>query len=226
MKHQNYYKYPRTYHVPWSNCEDESDKVLKSTRHFSGKQIIVTEKMDGENTSLYKDHIHARSIDSAYHWSRTWVKDFWKNFAHQIPDGYRLCGENMFAVHSIIYTSLPSYFLLFSVWNEEVCLSWEDTKQFVKELENVSIEFVPVLYEGEYSQKILKELAEQIDDKKSEGYVVRLADSFTYDQFDKSVAKYVRENHVQTDSHWMRTGKEMNMLKVRKSSTQKREEDL
>ena len=32
--------------------------------------------------------------------------------------------------------------------------------------------------------------------------VVRLACSFTYDEFSKSIAKYVRPNHVQTDKHW------------------------
>ena len=35
-----------------------------------GKQVIVTEKMDGENTSMYRHRIHARSIDSLPHPSR------------------------------------------------------------------------------------------------------------------------------------------------------------
>ena len=38
-----------------------------------------------------------------------------------------------------------------------------------------------------------------------EGYVVRLADRFTYAQFKQSVAKWVRPNHVQTDQHWMQS---------------------
>jgi hypothetical protein len=36
-----------------------------------------------------------------------------------------------------------------------------------------------------------------------EGYVIRLADSFHYKNFQKSVVKYVRKNHVKTDKHWM-----------------------
>jgi hypothetical protein len=35
-----------------------------------------------------------------------------------------------------------------------------------------------------------------------EGYVVRLASSFKFDDFNKSVAKFVRKNHVQTNEHW------------------------
>ncbi len=35
-----------------------------------------------------------------------------------------------------------------------------------------------------------------------EGYVVRLAGGFHYRAFRRSVAKYVRKDHVQTDDHW------------------------
>lgn len=38
---------------------------------------------------------------------------------------------------------------------------------------------------------------------KHEGYVIRNADGFKYEDFASNVAKYVRANHVQTDSHWM-----------------------
>jgi hypothetical protein len=48
-----------------------------------------------------------------------------------------------------------------------------------------------------------------------EGYVVRLADSFTADNFQHSVAKFVREDHVQTDEQWTRTGGELNMLRIK-----------
>ena len=36
-----------------------------------------------------------------------------------------------------------------------------------------------------------------------EGYVVRLAGRFAYADFARSVAKWVRSGHVQTDQHWM-----------------------
>jgi dihydroneopterin aldolase len=32
---------------------------------------------------------------------------------------------------------------------------------------------------------------------------VRLEDAFDYRDFRRSVAKFVRKNHVQTDEHWM-----------------------
>ncbi|MGY5343347.1 RNA ligase family protein [Paenibacillus glucanolyticus] len=37
---------------------------------------------------------------------------------YRIPEGYRICAENVYAKHSLLYSALPSYFLLFSVWKE------------------------------------------------------------------------------------------------------------
>jgi hypothetical protein len=80
------------------------DIKLKTFDMFKGKEVVVTEKMDGENTTMYRDHIHARSLDSAYHPSRTWVNNLWGKINYLIPEEVRLCGENMFWVHSIVYT--------------------------------------------------------------------------------------------------------------------------
>ena len=42
-------KYPRTFHLPWSPGATSDDKMLKSIEHFIGKEVVITEKMDGEN---------------------------------------------------------------------------------------------------------------------------------------------------------------------------------
>ena len=38
-----------------------------------------------------------------------------------------------------------------------------------------------------------------------EGFVVRNADSFNYNDFDKNVGKYVRYQHLKTDANWSKT---------------------
>lgn len=192
----NAIKYPRTHHVPWSLSKTNDDKTLSSVDHFQGKHVVVTEKMDGENTTMYNNNIHARSIDSANHPSRNWVKQFHASIAHNIPDDMRICGENLFAKHSIHYTNIKSYFYAFSVWENLICLSWEDTQFYLNELGILS---VPVLYNGMFDEELIR----NIDITGKEGYVIRLADSFLYSDFSKSVAKFVRKNHVQTESHWM-----------------------
>lgn len=69
-------KYPRTPHLPWSPGASSDDVLLIDSQMFSGKQIVISEKMDGENTTLYTDHLHARSLDSRHHPAKTWVKQW------------------------------------------------------------------------------------------------------------------------------------------------------
>lgn len=155
--------------------------------------------MDGENTTMYRDNIHARSLDSRGGEDRTWVKNFWSTFSYKIPENYRICGENLWGKHSIYYQDLKSYFYGFSIWNENLCLSWEETEIF---FEDLGICSVPVLYKGIWNENLIRNLSNNLDLEEKEGYVVRLADEFLYEKFDHYVAKFVRSNHVQTDDHW------------------------
>lgn len=198
---EQYYKYPRTYHVPWSLGSTSDDKFMEDTSSFIGKTIIITEKMDGENTNMYSDRIHARSIDSKHHDSRNWVKGLWGQIKNEIPDGWRICGENLYAKHSLYYEGLSSYFMVFSIWNEKnECLSWEDT---IGICDILSLEMVPVIGKMVYDEGYLKNLANTFETSKKEGYVIRNADSFHFDDFALNVGKWVRPKHVTTDQHWM-----------------------
>ncbi len=197
-----YIKYGRTFHLPHSPGLHDDDKALKDYSNFEGRRVVITLKMDGENTSGYSDgHIHARSIDSRGGEDRAWVKKFLsENVCYNLPEGWRVCGENVWAEHSIHYDSLPSYFLGFSIWNERnVCLNWEDTKEW---FEILGIKRVPILHDGAFDLGILRDIEKELDLQKDEGYVIRIADSFKYGDFRKSVAKWVRPNHVQTVRHW------------------------
>ncbi len=205
-------KYPRTMHLPWSRSYTDDDRILRTTDHFAGKEVIITEKMDGENTSMYRDGIHARSIDSKDHASRHAVKTLHGAVQYLIPEGWRLCGENVYAKHSLFYSELPSYFMLFSVWNDQnICLSWDETVEWAQELRLAT---VPVLYRGQWSEAAAKECYTTLSrcGGEQEGYVVRLAEAFSYNSFPESVAKFVRKNHVQTDQHWLSKPIEPNLL--------------
>lgn len=197
-----YVKYERTFHLPHSPGIHDDDKALKDYSNFEGRRVIITMKMDGENTTCYSDgHVHARSIDSRGGEDRAWVKKFLiENVCFNLPEGWRVCGENLWAEHSIHYDNLPSYFLGFSIWNEQnFCLDWEETKEY---FDLLGIKRVPILYDGPFELDMLKRIEAQLDFKKDEGYVIRIADGFKYGDFRKSVAKYVRAGHVQTTKHW------------------------
>lgn len=208
----SFVKYPRSVHLPWSEGQTKDDRTLTDCSHFEGQEVIVTEKLDGENTTLYRDYVHARSIDGRNHWSRNWVKNLQGRIGYEIPDGWRFCGENLRAKHSIKYENLESYFYLFSIWNERnECLPWDEMVAYAEMLE---LAVVPVLYRGPWDEKKIKELYSDSVRDTMEGYVVRLAGGYHYRDFGKSLAKFVRKNHVNPENHhWMFTASETNDLK-------------
>ncbi len=198
-----YIKHPRTFHLPWSESISKDDRVITNFAHFIGKRVIVTIKMDGENTTCYNDHMHARSVDSDNHPSRNWAKNFSSKFAADIPDDFRICCENVYATHSIRYNALATYLFGFSVWQGLTCLAWDDTIEW---FELLGIQPVEVRYDGIYDETKIKACFSDQDWNVCEGYVIRLADKFEYREFRNSVAKFVRRNHLTTSPHnWLHT---------------------
>ena len=196
-----YFKYLRTMHLPWSPGTTSDDKIMHDITPLLGKTVVITEKMDGENTNMYSDRIHARSIDSKDHDSRHWVKGLWGSIKNEIPDGWRICGENLYAKHSLYYEELPTYFMVFSIWNENnVCLSWDETVSICGMLNLVHVPVIDIIT---FDEGYLRKLSNNLDLTKTEGYVVRNIESFGYDEFGDNVAKWVRAKHVTTDEHWM-----------------------
>lgn len=196
----NRVKFPRTWHLPWSPGKTKDDRVIPSTSIFEGKEVVVTEKMDGENSTVYSDYCHARSLDSDGDKgpSSAFLKNLTSQIGWMIPEDWRVCGENLFIKHSIFYSRLPSHFLMFSIWNNKnEALSWDETVEWAQLL---GLETVDVLYRGIYDEDEIQNLPIL----GMEGYVVRTANGFQYGNYRKSVAKYVRAGHVQTSHHWKR----------------------
>ncbi|WP_079403771.1 RNA ligase family protein [Streptomyces sp. 3211] len=190
--------YPRTPHLPWSPGASADDVRAVGLAGLAGREVVVTEKLDGENTTLYADGLHARSLDSAHHPSRAWVKGLQGRIGAGIPAGWRVCGENMYARHSIPYEDLDSWFYGFSVWDGENCLDWDRTVRFLRGL---GVPTPRVLWRGTFDERALRRL--KLDTARQEGYVVRTADGFAREEFGGCVAKWVRGGHVQTGTHWM-----------------------
>ncbi|MGW5344650.1 RNA ligase family protein [Streptomyces sp. NPDC004050] len=190
--------YPRTPHLPWSPGTTADDVRAAGLAGLAGREVVVTEKLDGENTTLYADGLHARSLDSGHHPSRAWVKGLQSRIGAGIPAGRRVCGENLYARHSIPYEDLDSWFYGFSVWDGEHCLDWDRTVRF---LHGLGVPTPRVLWRGVFDERALRRL--RVDTARQEGYVVRTSAGFDRADFGRCVAKWVRGGHVQTDTHWM-----------------------
>ena len=182
-------KYPRTPYLTISGSIAEGDRsIAENMLAFAdGRDIAITEKMDGESTSLYRDGMHARSTSSGNHTSRDWLKAAHAGFRHPLADGERVIVENLYAQHSISYTDLPSYANVIAViYKTDTVYSWDDTVLYA---ETIGLPTVPVLYRGPYTSEIIRDTIAALDTSRQEGIVVRTAAEFPYPEFGTHVAK-------------------------------------
>ena len=202
-------KYPRSLHLPWSLGGTSDDKRAKDVAGLLGVEIVITEKCDGSNLTYTRDAVYARShAGPPAHRSFDLAKATHARIAHQIPRGLSVFCEYCYAVHSIVYEALPGYSLLFAVRDDEARTFWDWDLTVALAVE-LNLPTVPLLFRGEVSKEgelvaLTERLAKEpsVWGGKREGLVVRLASSFAEADFGKSLAKWVRKDHVQTDEHW------------------------
>lgn len=209
----NRVKYPRTWHLPWSPGFTDDDRVLtpEALAKWDGAEVIITEKMDGENTTMYSDYIHARSLEYEPRFDRDRIKALHGRLGWQIDADMRICGENLTAVHSLKYKELPSYFMVFGVWIRDTSLPWDDVSTYAQVL---GLPTVPILWRGRWDGFQPKLLHELMDFTRQEGYVVRPTGSYTLREHTTRVGKYVRKGHVvDTHGHWTRHKLEWNGIR-------------
>jgi hypothetical protein len=216
-------KYPRTYHLPLSPGTTSDDKRLSSDwfEKYKGREVVFTEKLDGENTMMNCQDVYARSHSAPTRspWSRNlWDSSeglYWK-LKPYIGEKEELFGENLYGEHSIHYDNLKSYWHLFAINDGSRWYSWDEIKEFASLL---NIPTVPDLCRGVVNNE--SEVYDIIDNlmkygstygQTKEGIVMRLTDSFDIDSFPEAVCKWVRANHVQTDEHWTKNWKKATLI--------------
>lgn len=207
-------KYPRTLHFPFSPGAKNDDRIARDFASLIGPELVITEKLDGENTCLNARGVFSRShaAPTQNPWA-TYLYARWELLKRDLVD-LDLFGESLYGIHSIEYTGLPEHFFLFGVRCVDRWESW-DTVCLYAELANVPP--VPVVWCGTVcTEAELKALLEDLVQQPSalsdpelglsprEGIVVRRADAFAIGEFETSVMKWVRKGHVQTDEFWAR----------------------
>lgn len=200
-------KYPRTYHFPFSEGAVNDDRIQEEWAELLTKEIVITEKLDGENTCLKANGIYARSHGAVN--QNPWAKpiwEIWERMGQSLGD-LHIFGENLYAIHSITYERLEGYFYIFAVRDNGQWLSWDEVEWYAQLLD---LPTVPVLERGYFSNTQLSNLIAEQQARgsffggESEGVVCRNSAAFPESDFSTNVLKYVRKNHVQTDEHWTR----------------------
>jgi len=208
-------RYPKTPHWPWSETVHRDDSYHQDPEFFLDKEVVVTEKIDGGNTALYRGEVYARSTLRPSH--DGWMAMVRKNHAWKVDrdtEWLTLFGEDIAARHSISYTiPMDETFYLFAArisveQVDDIFCSWDGVESYAK---HYDLPTVPVIFKGSFSK--IKDITEFfIEERKKhsafgpekEGFVMRTADSFPANDFSQNVAKFVRAKHVQTDEHWTR----------------------
>jgi hypothetical protein len=200
-------RYPHTRHWPSSLSVHRDDHYHQNPDFFVGKSIIITEKLDGGNVKIQNNQVYARSISSVA--NQSWF-DYLKSRTlpklYGVDSDICICGEDLYATHSICYDELPDSFFVFNIIENDLFWHSDDVLKFSQQYE---LQHVPILFEGvfhkpdEVTNWFMKHITYPSKfGPQTEGFVMRTVEKFLYDDFETNVCKFVRKNHVQTDERW------------------------
>jgi hypothetical protein len=193
MEMMEYTKYPRTYHLPWSNPSKGDRSMTVLPQVWYDEDIVVTDKIDGQNITMYHDYIHSRAVVGAR--IDSWTKNMWSKIAHNIPVGWRVCGDSVAITHTVDY---ERDFWMHSIWNGDTALSWDETKVWASLLD---LTLVHELFRGSFEDFMKFEL--QIQATMDEGYVIRPVSAFKFKDYRHVVGKLVTAEFQQRRQEMM-----------------------
>ncbi len=222
-------KYGRTYHYPFSPGTTNDDRI--NPAYWSDFQqfdtLLHTEKLDGENNCLSRAGVFARShaAPTTSPWTSQ-LRERWRLLKNDLGN-VELFGENLYAVHSIEYSRLESYFYIFAVRCEDMWLSWEEVQFYAALFDFPTVPELGIWKVNSLSEETNREEIIQLSSEPSvfgsvdvqtgltcsrEGIVTRNTEEYSVDNFARNVFKYVRKGHVKTDQHWTRNWKRARLI--------------
>lgn len=212
----NFFRFPHTPHLAWLGEGDpRDDKVLShaEARALLGADVVVEEKLDGANLRL------SVGVDGrlrAQNRGQYLQPPFGGQFARLGPwlaahedalfdalDTHLIAfGEWCAAKHSLDYTALPDWWLVFDVYDRREGRFWS-TRRRDDWARNLGLTAVPELSRGRTDLPGLKDLLNQHRSRyrngPTEGVVIRSED----DRWLRQRAKLVRAEFTQQiESHW------------------------
>ena len=170
-------KYEKTFRVviPEINVAGKFALSSKEVKQLLGGQVVVEEKMDGANTGIirHKKGFHLQKRGSLVGQSEHAQFQYFHNWANyqnyeklmNVPVGYTIYGELLYAVHSIYYDSLPDYFLVFDVWDKRKD-KFLNTDAKLEFCDKYGFIHTPIIAEGKFN---LTDLYDMIPNESSYG---------------------------------------------------------
>ena len=222
------YKFPRTPHL-FNLGAATPDDIVSPLPSNTDTHVVITEKVDGANTgfSLSADRTQVVVQNRSHYVNPTSHAQFkrlgaWVNVhragLYRVLDRdphfaqrYVLFGEWLAATHSIAYTQLPDWFLVFDLYDRST-RSWADRRSLEVLLAGTDIRLVPVLYQGQMPpEDDLRRMVQQwsrFTDGRLEGVYVKVE----RDEKVTSRGKVVRSDFIAGNEHWSKGPLQTNEL--------------
>lgn len=227
----DFFRFPTTTHLAWlaNDGVPREDKVLSPAEavDFLTSEVSVEEKIDGANLGFSVGPDGALRVQNRGQYLHV---PYSGQFA-RLPDwlavhggavhaalalhadaGLMLFGEWCAARHSLDYTALPDWFLLFDVYERGIGRFWSSARRNALAVD-CGLATVPTLCRGRRTLTELKEMLDSIPSRYRsgtlEGVVIRRESA----DWCEARAKLVRQDFTQTiGEHWSRRRLEWNRL--------------
>jgi hypothetical protein len=232
-------KFPRTRHVANLGAATRDDLVMTpaEVQHtFLNRELFIEEKVDGANLGFcIRNHqLRAQNrshyVTSAYHpqfkhldkWMHKHADELWQIL--DASDRYILYGEWLYARHSIKYSKLKDWFIVFDMFDRLTGKFWSRTR-LENHLKQFSFSLVPLLFRG--SMASVDQLRDLVQTKSVfydgivEGVYVRTCDELWLVER----GKIVRSDFISGNEFWSKGGVEPNTLLKPDSSSSRGKAD-
>lgn len=229
-------KFPRTKHLTNLGAMTRDDLLFTKSEidKMTQMEILVEEKIDGANLGFSLDsngNIRAQNrshyVNSQSHAQfkklDSWISTHKTDLMSILNRGkYILYGEWVYSCHTIKYTKLSDYFIMFDLYDII-------TKNFVSReiietyLKSTSIQFVPIIFKGKTTLEELKKLVKtqsKFCEKTIEGIYDGNVEGIYVRAFENNIVKYrgkiVRNDFIANgDQHWAKNVQILNTLEIK-----------
>ncbi|MCG6117981.1 MAG: RNA ligase family protein [Aquimonas sp.] len=213
---EDFFRFPHTPHLAWlGEGRPRDDKVLtpEQVAALLADAVVVEEKLDGANLGLSvspqgglraqnRGQYLVEPFTGQFSRLGPWLAQHRQALLDHLTPGLILFGEWCAARHSLAYSGLPDWFLVFDVYDREAAQFW-DTARRDELTKTLGLVCVPTLHRGKVTQASLRALLETRQSRYRSGPPEGIVIKREGEGWTLSRAKLVRAEFVQTiGAHW------------------------
>ncbi len=221
-------KFPRTKHLMNLGAMTRDDLLMDKSdiESMLSGEIFVEEKIDGANLGFRlnpttnsiiaqnRSHYVCSTSHPQFKKLDQWIESNKIHLTNILSQGnYIIYGEWLYSKHSINYTKLPDWFIMFDLYDVDTNTFFSRT-YVEKIIKGTGITLVPLIFKGKTTLDKLKILAQQTKSQYYDGIVegiyIRSHDP-NYSKL-KLRAKIVRQDFISGDEHWTKGKQTLNTV--------------